>query len=178
MLETVIARRYAKALLSVVLEDGGPGPARERLEALGDAVRRDAEFREFLANPMVPPEDKDAVLDAALDLLEASEAERSFARVVCRAHRAGLLPEIVDEFARLANEVESILIVGVETARPLTPEVETRLRDLVAERTGKDVRLNVEVNPTVLGGMAVRVGNRLIDGTLRGRVAQMKRSLD
>ena len=177
MLETVIARRYARALLSVVLEDGGPGPARERLDALGEAVRKDAELRDFLANPNIDPEHKDAALDAALDLLDAGEAERSFARVVCRAHRAGLLPEIADAFARLANEVENVLIVRVETAEPLAPEVETRLRDLVAKRTGKDVRLRVAVNPALIGGLTLRIENSLIDGTLRGRVEQMRRMI-
>lgn len=178
MIETIIAGRYAKALLDVVMEDGDPGETRERLEALARAIGEDRDIRDFLANPEVPAEQKREVLEQALETLGASQALISFARVVCDALRAGLLPEIAAEFTRLANEAQNVLSVRVESAAPVGPDVENRIREIVASRTGKRVHLRVEVRPETLGGMALRIGNRVVDGTLRARVEQMRRTLE
>lgn len=177
MKETIISRRYARALLAALREEDAVEQGREVLQALAGAFEADPEIAEFFKNPEVKDSKKADALDAALEKLDASPAIRSFAGVLCGNRRSAFLPDIAREYARFADEELGILDAQVFSATDLDTETVDRVRKTLEARTGKNVRLRAQVDPALLGGIAVRMDNRVIDGSLRGRLESMKKHL-
>ena len=174
MTETVIARRYARALLQVTRDHGDIPAADEHLRTLVAALKDDREIQTFLKNPRVPAARKREALHAALEATGAPATLASFVSVLCRARRAALLPAVAEEFARMADEARGVLAAGVSSAAPMAPADLERVRERLAADSGKEVRIEAEVDGALLGGIAVRIGNKLVDGTLRARLEQMR----
>jgi F-type H+-transporting ATPase subunit delta len=129
-----------------------------------------------LSDASLPAERRVAVVE---DLLGAKALRVSVALVVLvvAAGRAGELPEIVDRFVELAAAEHRRAVAEVRSAVALTPEQTERLREALNRATGKDVELKVVVDPSVLGGVVARVGDVVIDGSVRRRLEQLKEQI-
>ena len=163
---------YANAMLEVARAEG-------RLEEVEDEVFRFArafessdELRMALTDASLPAERRVAVVE---DLLGAKALRVSVALVVLvvAAGRAGELPEIVDRFVELAASEHRRAVAEVRSAVALTPDQTERLREALNRATGKDVELKVVIDPSVLGGVVARVGDIVIDGSVRRRLEQL-----
>jgi F-type H+-transporting ATPase subunit delta len=126
-----------------------------------------------LSDPALPADRRVAVVEELLGgkALRASVALSSF---VVAAGRAGELPEIVDRFVELAAAEQRRAVAEVRSAVPLSGEQTDRLREALNHATGKDVDVKVVVDPSVLGGVVARVGDVVIDGSVRRRLEQLK----
>jgi F-type H+-transporting ATPase subunit delta len=167
---------YANAMLEVARAEG-------RLEEVEDEVFRFArafessdELRMALSDASLPAERRVAVVE---DLLGAKALRVSVALVVLvvAAGRAGELPEIVDRFVELAAAEHRRAVAEVRSAMALTPDQTERLREALNRATGKDVELKVVIDPSVLGGVVARVGDIVIDGSVRRRLEQLKEQI-
>lgn len=176
MINATVARRYAQALL----ESGRERGDLERLEA--DLVRvvslleQEPGLRKALQHPFIPKEEKKRLVEAAFrDQL--SPVTLRLLTLLVEKKRVGQVEPILTEFKRLANESRSVMEAEAVVAKSLDDKLAADLRQRLREITGKRVELKVTVDQTLIGGIVLKVGDRRIDGSLRGRLARMREIL-
>jgi F-type H+-transporting ATPase subunit delta len=173
-----IASRYARALVEVILEQKADTDiARQQLRAIVDAVDESTELRKVWESPAILPEQKRAVLDAIANQIKALKPIRNFIAVLIDHRRIGMLDDIARQF-----EVELDVQLGftemeVSSARTLSPGEKRELETRVEKMTGKKVRPHYAANPELLGGVMVRVGSTIYDGSVRGQLEKMRQEL-
>jgi F-type H+-transporting ATPase subunit delta len=170
------AARYAEALLGVAAEQQAIGPVRQELAALVALVEATPALRDLLARPDVDPEQKERAITVALGD-RFSEAVVSMLLVLLRHQRGEDLPAVGEMYEELADEAEGLVRAEARAAVPLTEEEQRRLASALARLIGKRVILETRLDPSVLAGVVVEVGGRLIDGSAAGRLARMREEL-
>ena len=168
------AKRYAGALFALAEEQG----AQEGwYEALGRArdVLSDRTAALYFGEPRIPRERK---LDA-VGLIAAGQHQliANFLGLLVERQATSLLPSIVREFGALLNESQGRVQASVATAAPLSQQQQTRLAASLGAALAKTVALDVYEEPDIIGGMVVRIGDQVIDGSVRSRLAALRRQL-
>jgi len=174
MKDVTVAARYAKALELLTERHVAAGPARldaldriaDDLRGLAELVRPGSRLGDLLSHPQVRPEDKRAVLKKALD----GRAERSvvvFADLLLRKKRLVLATEIAREFQVLVDRAKGLQHAEVVSAVPLSQAELEKLHAGLEKRTGKKITLSTVVDPSLVGGAYARVGDRIIDRSVR-----------
>jgi F-type H+-transporting ATPase subunit delta len=173
-----VASRYARALVEVVLEQHIDGnAAREQLRAMADAVHESLELRRVWESPAVLPEQKRAVLDAIAGQVGAVKPIRNFMAIIIDHRRLGMLDDIVRVFETELDAQLGFAEVQVSSARPLSPQEQREVETRVERMTGKKIRASYVSNPELLGGLLVRVGDTIYDGSVRGQLEKMRQEL-
>ncbi len=168
---TIVARPYAKALFELA-RDGNSFEDWTRFLAVACAVLEDDGFLAYMHSPDAEPERLAAVI---LDICgeHAGELQSNFIRLLTANGRLNCLPTIGHEFETLRDEHENVADVEVTSAVPLSEEQKQEYAEAMKRRLGKDVRLNCEVDASLIGGAIIRSGDIVIDGSLRGRLNQL-----
>jgi F-type H+-transporting ATPase subunit delta len=169
------ARRYAEAAFQVAVRDGTLAEWRSELDAAA-AVASDERVVKVLANPAIPVERRAALLAELLGD-RASRPVQNLIQLLLRRGRIEALPRVAAEFRRLDDERQGITNATATTAAPLTPDEVRTLTERLEQSTGRRVVLDVEIDPSLLGGLVVRVGDRMIDGSVRGRLERLRNQL-
>jgi F-type H+-transporting ATPase subunit delta len=146
------------------------------LTAVADAYRTVRQFRAILSDPNLAEDTKKKALNGVFKS-RISETTLSFLNLLVDKRRITLLPEIQREFDRLALQVQNIARATAVTAVPLNPAEIKSLTKSLEERTGKTIELVTEVDPAVLGGVLVRIGDNVIDGTVKGNLDRLRARL-
>ena len=169
------ARRYAEAAFQVATRDGTLAEWRSQLDAAASVVSDDRVVK-VLANPAIPVERRAAVLT---DLLgeRASGPVQNLIQLLLRRGRIEALPRVAKEFRRLDDDRQGITHATATAAAKLTPDEVKALTKRLERSTGRRVALDVEIDPSLLGGLVVRVGDRMIDGSVRGRLERLRNQL-
>jgi F-type H+-transporting ATPase subunit delta len=169
------ARRYAEAAFQVGLRDGTVDAWRSELDVAAE-IGSDPRIANEFANPAIPVERR---LDLAASAFEpvTSQPVRNLIALMIRRGRFHQLPQIAAEFRRLDNARQGITIATATSAAPLTPDEVRELTTRLEESTSGPVELTVQVDPSLLGGLVVRIGDRLIDGSVRGRLERLRNQL-
>jgi F-type H+-transporting ATPase subunit delta len=167
---------YANALLEVSRAEGHLADIQDELFRFARTFEGSDELRSALTDPALPRERRIAVVE---DLLggKALQTSAALATFIVAAGRAGDLPAIVDRFVELAAAEQRRAVAEVRSAIELTPEQTDRLREALNRATGKDVEVKVVVDPSVLGGIVARVGDLVIDGSVRHRLEQLREQI-
>jgi F-type H+-transporting ATPase subunit delta len=175
----IIARNYAETLLTLAERHGGA----EGLEAFGQAadalaalVQGDPRMRQFLETPRITPDQKKRALQEALGG-RAPEMFVRFVMVLTDKRRQALLPEIAAAYRALVDERMGRVRVQVTISHAPDAALQAEIGNSLADRLGKTVIPTFTVDPELLGGMVVRVGDQILDGSLRTRAAQLRRRL-
>jgi F-type H+-transporting ATPase subunit delta len=129
-----------------------------------------------LTDPQLPVERRIAVIDQLMGG-KALQTSTALASMIVAAGQASDLPAIVERFVELAASERDNEVAEVRSAIPLDDEQIARLADALGRATGKTIEVKVIVDPTVLGGLVARVGDTVIDGTIRHRLDEMKEQL-
>lgn len=169
------ARRYAEAAFEVALRDGTVETWRSELDAAA-ALGEDVRLARTLANPAVPLETRTKASDATFGQI-VGRPVLNLINLVLRRGRIDQLPRIAAEFRRLDDARQGITVATATSAAPLTPDELKALMSRLEDMTGGRVRLDTQVDPSLLGGLIVRVGDRLIDGSVRGRLERLRNRL-
>jgi F-type H+-transporting ATPase subunit delta len=166
------ARRYAEAAFGIAQRDASMDAW---LAALGVAEERLTEpvAMRLLANPAVAVSRRIALLDRLLGA-DVAGAPRNLLALLVRRGRFELLPAVVREFRRLQARQEGIVEASVTSAVALDEPAQAALLERLAALTGQRVQMHLSVDPSLLGGVAVRIGDRLIDGSVRGRLERLR----
>ena len=173
-----VSSRYARALVEVVLEQKvNADEARQQLNSIAEAVRESVDLRRVWESPAVPAEQKRAVLDGIVGQMNAFKAIRNFMAVIIDHRRIPMLDEIVRQFAVELDAQLGFVEARVSSARQLSPEEKGELESQVERLTSKKVRAHYASDPGLLGGVMVRVGSTIYDGSVRGRLEKMKEQL-
>jgi F-type H+-transporting ATPase subunit delta len=169
------ARRYAEAAFEVGTRDGTLERWRADLD-LAASLAGDRRSLNVLANPAIPIERRATALDQLLgDRVTAQTA--NLIRLLLRRGRIEDLPRVAAEFRRLDDRRQGITHATATSATELTQDEIRALTARLEQSTGGRIALDVEVDPSLLGGLIVRVGDRLIDGSVRGRLERLRNQL-
>ena len=171
-----IASRYAQALFETAQAEGTLDEALEQLEALGALIASHPPLRQLFLNPDVDPDDKVGLLDRVLHS-SWSALVRAFVTMVVAMGRAEALPEIAEALRALADEAHQRLRVTVRSAHPVPAPLLARLRAALERREGKTITLKTQLDPALLGGVQVRLDHRVIDGTVRRQLIELRERL-
>ncbi len=173
-----IASRYARALVEVVLEQRtDPDTARQQLNAIVDAVRESTELRRVWESPAISAEQKRAVLDALVGQLGAAKAIRNFVAILIDHRRIAMLEDAAKHFDSELNAQLGLAEAEISSARPLSASGKRELELQLERLTGKKVRAQYASDPELLGGVVVRVGSTIYDGSVRGQLEKIKQEL-
>ena len=171
---SILARRYAEAYFALAQEAGDIGGWREQLagvaETLGDPAVGDA-----LANPKTSLAER---VRQGMQLLEGVSPEaRNLARLLVERRRVGIVREILSHYDALTDKASGIVRVEVTTAVPADGALEQRIRDALSKQLGSDVQTIVRSDPSIVGGLVIRIGDRVIDDSLRTHLQQLQAAL-
>jgi len=173
----VISRRYAKALISSIGErDGYEGVGRE-LKEVSETIDRERRLKEILNHPGISIQFKRQILDLLLQRLSISKITANFLRLLLEKHRLNKLPVIIEIFEQMAMEALGKAKALVKTPFPLKEEEEEYLRLKLEEHTGKKIILESEIDPDLIGGIYIRIGSTIYDGTIKSQLTTLKERL-
>lgn len=165
---------YARALLEVARADGRLTDVEDELYRFARTVEGNDELRTALADAALPLPRRVGVVEDLLGGGRALATTTALATMIVAAERASDLGDIVDRFVTLAAAGRDHAVAEVRTAVPLTDEQRTRLTAALAGSTRQQIEIKEITDPAVVGGVHVRIGDRVIDGTVRHRIDQLK----
>ena len=169
--------QYANAMADIALAQGAAEPAAKQLQDFGAAYAQSAELRTFLASPAVGIEDKHAVIEKIANRLGASKIIRNFLFVIADHRRTHLLPEVIAAFEQVLRERQGVDEAEVTSAVELSAAQKKEMAATLARLTGKKVETRYALDPALLGGAVVRIGDTIYDGSLRSRLNEMRARL-
>jgi len=169
--------QYATALADIALEQGAAEPVKKQLEDFGAAYGESAELRNVLANPAVELAAKHGVIEKLAARLGASRIVRNFLFIVADNQRTHLLPEILKTFDDVIRQRQGMAEAEVTSAAELTAPQKTQLQQTLERLTGRKIQAKYSLDPGLLGGVVVRIGDTIYDGSVRNRLNQMRARL-
>jgi F-type H+-transporting ATPase subunit delta len=172
---STIARPYAQAAFSLA-GDAGALPAWGEALRLAEAVVADARVAAALDNPRLTADDKAALLLSVCGERLSGE-QRSFLRVLVDADRVALLPQIRAQFLSLKDVADGVAKARIDSAFPLTDAQLSDLTSSLARRFGRRIEATVNVDPALIGGARITVGDTVIDATVQARLQAMAQEL-
>ncbi len=170
------ARRYARAFLELAESNGNTDRLVKDLTDLTAALRG-TELWTVLCSPVFSVEERKSVLKAVSPRLGLQPLTENLLNLALDKGRFGDLPEITAAFNEMADEKANRARVVVETAEPLTPQLESEIKAALGRITGKQVVLQPVVKPELIGGMVARVGSRVYDASVRSRLEDIRQKL-
>ncbi len=175
-LETVAAR-YAQALLEIGTETGQLQPIADQIQSVGDAWLQSDDLRAAMQSPLVSEHDREAVLETLAARIGASPVVVNTLKLLAQRRRLAILPAMARILRRLSDERAGLVRAEVASARPLTEDYVRRLQGELEKMTGKKVALERKVDPSLIGGVVTRVGDVVIDGSIKSRLEDLKSHL-
>lgn len=176
MSNSTIAKRYALALFQIASEKNVLTQVEQELRTVKEVVAATPDLIAFLKSPKLPNEKKKEILQQAFT--SVSPYVLNTVMLLVDRHRADQMTAVADEFVALSNEAKGIAEAKVYTVKPLTAEQAEALSASFAPKVGKQALLieNI-VDSNLLGGLKLRIGNRIFDGSLRGKLDRLERKL-
>jgi len=169
--------QYANALADVASAQGAAVPALKQLADFGVAYAESAELRTFLASPAVTIDAKHAVIEKIVARLGASRIIRNFLFLIANHRRTVILPEIFKAFEQVVRQRQGLAEVEVSSAVELSAGQKANLGKTLEKLTGKKVETKYAIDPALLGGAVVRIGDTIYDGSLRSRLSELRARL-
>jgi len=170
-----IAEVYARSLFEVASERGGLDDVHEQLDQFADALNGERQLTVFFFSPYFSPSEKKQGLHRMLS--DADEIFVNFLEALVERHRMPAIFRIRTRFDQLWEEEHRLLPVQVTSAVSLDNATVTSIGDRVGEQTGRQVELSSSVDPDILGGIVLRVGNFILDASIRNRLEQLRKQV-
>jgi ATP synthase F1 delta subunit len=170
-----IARVYARSLFEVAREQDKLEVIREELGEFADALAGSHELQVFFFSPYFSTEEKKDGLHRTVE--GADETLTNFLELMLENHRMPVVFRVRREFDRLWEEANDLLPVQITSAVALDESVSRRIGDEIGRQTGKQVELTSSVDPDVIGGIVVRVGNSILDASIRNRLETLRKQV-
>ena len=168
------AKRYAQAAFGIARDSGTVATWRSQLDDVATALAESG-LAPVLVDSRLPVEQRTALVERVLDV---DPMVLNLARLLVAKGRAGEARAVAGAFGRLADDYEGIAHAEVTTAVELAPARLEAIARQISEAVGKQVRATGTVDPAIVGGIVVRVGDKLVDGSVRTRLKQLRRELE
>jgi F-type H+-transporting ATPase subunit delta len=170
-----IAQVYARALFEVAEDAGRLDEVHEQLGEIADALAQDRDLQIFFFSPYFSTQEKSEGLDKAVS--DADPILVNFLKLLIEKHRMPALLRIRRAYDALWGDYNKLLPVQITSAVSLDQEVVKHIGDQISEQTGRKVELSATVEPDILGGIVVRVGNQVLDASIRRRLELLRRQI-
>ncbi len=177
MIAAHVSRRYASALLELGTEGGNLDALTGEMEATANAYEASEELRAALDNPVVPHPARRAILAELSDKLGVGPTAKHTVMLLGDRNRLKLLPEIAQMLREMNDQRKGLVRAEVTTAAPLSEAFYSRLKEQLEKMTGKRVVLDRKQDPALLGGVVTRLGDMVLDGSLRTRLESLRNAL-
>ena len=176
MREESVARRYAAALFLQAQKENRLDETYREIQVVAETVRQTPSLSRIIHQQLLDETHKKAALKSVFGA-SVSSATMGFLNLLVDKRRIGLLPEAASEFVGQVRSFRNIEVATATTAIPLTPEQEAELVRTFEARTGKTIEMKTEIDPSVLGGVRVRIGDTVFDGTVHGNLERLREQL-
>ena len=177
MIDASVARRYARALLSLGLEEARHEQYGDELSAVLAALDQNREAAAFLRNPGFTPEQRHNAVGALASALKLSPVLVSFLRLLVDRQRMQDLAQVGRAYRALLDEKVGRVRATVTSATPLTDKQTAELRSAIEKLTGRTIVLDTKTDPSIIGGVVTQVGATQFDGSLRTQLERMRDAL-
>ncbi len=177
MRQTILARRYAKALFSLGKEQDNYEGYNEALAAIAALYEEVPEVGESLTNPLFPLEARQKVMAKIAESVKADKMLAAFLDLVVEKQRAGVLPDIAHEMQVMVDTAQNISHGRVISAIELDSSLKEKIQATLEKLTGNKVILESEVDPTIIGGIIAKVGDLVFDGSIKTQLNGLKESI-
>jgi F-type H+-transporting ATPase subunit delta len=164
---------YAGALADVALASGRPEMLRQEVRAAAELAAASTDLRNFLSSPAIPREGKHALLEKLVARMGASQELRNFLFLLVDHRRTAMLGEIAREFEATLRARLGIVEASITSARELSTPQKQKLAEKLEGLTGKKMETQYAVDPTLVGGLAVRIGSTVYDGSVRAQLDRL-----
>jgi len=175
--QTILARRYAKALFSVGKEQGTYEAYNDALQALSSLYQDTPGVADALTNPLYPMDIREKVMAGIVKSMETDTVMGNFLNLLVQKKRAEILPEIAEEYQIMVDDERNISHGSVISAVELSDELQAKVQATLEKLTGKKVELTVSVDPSIIGGVIAKVGDLVLDGSIKAQLAGLKDSI-
>lgn len=169
-----IAGRYATAIFDIAEESGALETVEGHLGALKAAIGVSEEFSAFLRSPIVSRDDQAAAMKAICEKMEIGAPVSSLIGLMAAKRRLFALPALIDIFAELLAKKRGVVSAEVVSAAPLSAAQRTELEATIKKFAGAEIALDVTVDEGLIGGLVVKVGSKMIDTSIRSRLASLQ----
>jgi len=172
-----IARRYAKALLLIGKKDGEAETYRSELSGISNLIGQNQSLQQAITNPLHDAGARKRVLETLIDRLGLSKIMRSFLLLLFDKGRIGFIDSIDEFYQKLADELKGVARATVTSATVLSSDTIEKIRKGLSHRTGKKVILEINQDPSLIGGIVTRIGDLVLDGSIKTQLLGMRESL-
>jgi F-type H+-transporting ATPase subunit delta len=176
MSSVIASRRYATALMSAAQAGGFLDQIVDELKIIGETLESSRDLVHALRSPLIKGDKKIHILEA---VFRDSVGEKMllFLSLIAKKKRAGLLPEIIAEFQELLDEKRGVINVDVTSAVKLSDQQVDQLIDKLSVSTGKKIRARMSLDEKLLGGVSVKIGDTIYDGSISHQLLKLKETL-
>lgn len=177
MMTSSVAGRYASALFDLAQDEKAVPATAMALEGLGKALADSSDLTRLFTSPVFKSEDQMAAIDALAAKGGLTGLALNFVKLMCSNRRLAAMPAAIVAFGALVAESKGEVVAEVTASEKLSP---VQLKDLAAAlktRVGKDVQLVTKIDPSLLGGLTVKIGSTLIDNSLKTKLQNLKVSM-
>lgn len=176
MIGSKVAKRYAKALFNLGQEDGQFEKYGQNLKEFAAFCEENDEFQQAISNPIFPLDDRKKILDFVLGKSEFSGMIKSFLRLLLDKNRMAAIKAITSHYQVLTDEVSNIARAEITTARPLKADSQERLEKALETLTSKQIKSEVKEDRDLVGGIVVRIGDLVFDGSIKAQLKGLEES--
>ena len=172
MKNLAVSRRYAKALILIGQEDGQAEAYNDELAAMVGLFDSQDGFESALVNPLIKKGDRKQLLLAVIGATKASDIMKSFLTLLFDKGRIGFLRDIASYYKDMADELKGVVKASVISATELSEDAVNKIKESLSKKTGKTVVLNVEQDPSLIGGVVTKIGDLVLDGQRKNSADQ------
>jgi len=173
----VIARRYAKALLLVGKEDGNAEIYKKELDTITGLIEDHKELEQAIINPLYDSVKRKSVLQKIIERLNISQGMTFFLLLLFDKGRIGYLSNINEFYKKFADELKGIVRASLVSAAELSSDAIDKIKAALEKRTGKNIVLEVQQDPNLIGGVVTKIGDLVLDGSVKTQLLNMRESL-
>ena len=177
MKNLAVARRYAKALLLISKDDGQTDSYREELSGFANLMEREFALNQAITNPLYERSSRRKVLQSVVDNLGISKTVKSFLLLLFDKGRFGFIGSIDDFYQKLADELKGIARASLVSATKLSDDTVEKIRVALSKKTNKEIVLEVEQDPELIGGIVTKIGDLVWDGSIKTQLSNMRETL-
>ena len=175
-----LAGRYATALFEIAeeLPEDAQQNLHDNVAHLGTLFNESDDLLKLIRSPIISAEEQAAALGVLLDKMGASHIMKNFVGLIIAKHRVAALPDIARQYHVLVAQARNELVAHVTSAQPLQDAQINTLKAELKKALDKNVHIETTINPALLGGLIVKLGSRMVDGSLRHKLNSLKISLN
>ena len=174
MIKSQVGRRYSKAIFEIAEEKNQVKEIYEMLNSAMVLYRTDKEFKNFILNPLIDSEQKKSVLNKIFG--KDNSENLNILLYILDKGRMNCIKYIVAEYLKIYYKKNRILDVRATFTKELTDEQKKKLINKLSQKTGKEINLEIKIDKNILGGGIIRIGDKIIDGSIRRELDNWKRN--